>query len=220
MSVLRIIVFAKAPVPGLAKTRLIPQLGADGAAQLASRLLQHTLTEARAANVGKVELCVTPAAHSECWSGVVIPPDVDVSDQGEGDLGERLARAASRGLASRPYILLVGADCPELTRERLRAAAKSLRASDVVIFPASDGGYTLLGLRRTDSSLFDDVPWSTAAVAAMTAERVRKLGWSLHFGKTLHDIDVPADLDHVPQAWLTHDCGLCSQSVLSPSGSR
>lgn len=197
MRALRIVVFAKAPQPGLAKTRLIPALGAEGAAELARRMLQHTLREALAADVGTVELCASPDTAEAAWQGVELPPGIAISAQGEGDLGARLARAARRVLQDED-VLLIGTDCPDLSAERLRVAAQALRHSDAVIHRTHDGGYALLGLRRFDAAPFADMPWSTDAVARLTLQRLAVLGWTVHEGEVLHDIDVPRDLPNLP----------------------
>ena len=189
----RVVIFAKAPVPGLAKTRLIPALGADGAAQLAARMLERTVADAGAAGLGVPELCATPEPNAPEWRGRA-PAGVRSTTQGEGNLGERLARAAGRVIEEGEGVLLIGTDCPELDAERLRAAARKLETHDAVIYPASDGGYVLLGLRRFDPSLFSGIAWSTSTVAADTAARVAALGWTLFTGDTLSDIDEPADL--------------------------
>lgn len=185
----RILVFAKAPVPGRVKTRLIPALGAEGAAQLAGEMLQHTLYEAAASGLD-FELCGEPDAGE--WGDLL--PDAPFVWQGEGGLGERLARAAQRVLGEGANVLLIGADCPALDRTRLRIAAESLEHHDAVIHPAADGGYVLLGLRRFHPSLFQDIAWSTASVAQQTLDRIAALGWSVHIGDTLADVDEPADL--------------------------
>ena len=91
-------------------------------------------------------------------------------------------------------VLLIGADCPDLTRRRLAAAAAALGGHDAMIHPARDGGYALLGLARFDPSLFSEIAWSTSGVAAATIARIEALGWSLHVGDTLRDIDEPGDL--------------------------
>lgn len=181
---IRTIIFAKAPVPGEVKTRLIPALGAEGAAMLARRLLFDTIAEAVAAETGPVELCLAGRLDER-------PPGVLLTDQGEGDLGKRLWRAAER---AGPPLLLIGADCPSLDRHRLRAAAASLSGCDAFLHPAEDGGYALLGLSRLDPSLFQDIAWSSASVACDTIARIDALGWSLDIGATLRDIDEPADL--------------------------
>jgi hypothetical protein len=194
----RIVIFAKAPVAGLAKTRLIPALGAQGAARLAAALLDHAVAQALASAAGPVELCVTPAPHDPVWSGLMPRAPLSWSDQGDGDLGERMARAAQRALAAGSPVLLMGTDCPELTAGRIREAAASLLAADATLVPAFDGGYVLLGLNRFDASLFAGIAWSTATVAQATRARVEQLGWSLQTLPTLHDIDEPADLQWLP----------------------
>jgi len=189
----RIVIFAKVPLPGVAKTRLIPLLGEARAARLAQQMLDATVGEALTAGLGAPELCVTPHPDNSQWAGL-LPAGVRLSDQGPGDLGERLAAAARRVIAAGERILLIGSDCPELSRERLRAAAAQLECHDAVIYPARDGGYVLLGLARTDHSLFADIAWSTGSVATATISRIKALGWSIHVGETLNDIDEPADL--------------------------
>jgi rSAM/selenodomain-associated transferase 1 len=184
--VTRIVIFAKQPVPGRVKTRLIPALGAEGAARLAGAMLERTVAEAQATGL-PVELCGEPDAAA--W----FEGDVMKTAQGEGDLGQRLARAAHRVLEDEP-VLLIGADCPALDRRRLRAAADALAAHDAVIHPAEDGGYVLLGLTRFDPSLFEGIAWSTGTVGADTVERIEALGWSLDVRETLADVDEPADL--------------------------
>jgi len=192
----RIVIFAKAPVPGQVKTRLIPVLGAAGAAQLAARMLDRALEQALTAAVGPVELCMSPAPDAPEWAGINLPAGLEVSDQGEGDLGARMARPAQRAVARGEAVLLTGTDCPDLSAARLRLAAAQLAGHDAVLHPAADGGYPLLGLRAFDASLFEDMPWSTPAVAALTLERLAALGWKVWVGDTLRDIDEPADLLH------------------------
>ena len=196
MKATRIVIFAKAPVPGSVKTRLIRVLGAAGAARLAQRMLADTIDHALAAGLSIPELCATPDPDDASWAGH-LPAGVRLSDQGPGDLGQRLAAATRRVIEGGERILLIGTDCPKLNGKRLREAAAQLDAHDAVIHPAFDGGYVLLGLRRTDPSLFDNVAWSTDTVAATTIARISALGWSLFVGDTLQDIDEPADLEAV-----------------------
>lgn len=197
----RIIVFAKAPQPGFAKTRLIPALGAEAAAELALQMLSHTLREALAAQVGEVELCVTPAIDCPAWRGVRLPAGIAISDQGEGDLGTRLAVAAERALSSAGQVLLIGTDCVEMSAGLLHEAAQALQAYDAVIHGTADGGYALLGLRRFSPLLFSDVPWSTDAVASTTLARIGQLDWQAHIGRMLHDVDEPRDLKYLRDYW-------------------
>ncbi len=201
MSTTRILVFAKAPTPGRVKTRLIPAIGATGAARLARRMLDHTLKQALEAGIGPVELCASPALTALDWAGYPLPPGVQSSDQGEGDLGARLARASQRALALNDRVLLIGTDCPGLSARHLREAAAALDCNEAVIHPALDGGYPLLGLRAFHPSLFTDMPWSTPTVADLTLARMLALEWCVWVGDELADIDEPADLVHLPPDW-------------------
>jgi hypothetical protein len=203
MSETRIIIFAKAPQPGLAKTRLIPALGAERAAALARRMLDTTLERALGAQVGPVELRVTPAISDSAWRDIPIPDGVEISAQGEGDLGARLARATQSGLERNAAVMLIGCDCPELDSTALRQAAQTLQGVDAVMHPTTDGGYALLGLRRFHPRLFSDIPWSTSSVAHRTIQQVNALQWSLHVAAMLNDIDEPADLRRLPVEWLS-----------------
>ena len=190
----RIIIFAKAPLPGFAKTRLIPALGAKGAAELAQQMLFNTLREAIAAKIGAVELCVAPAIHDPAWRGIQLPAGIEISEQGEGDLGARLALAAERALDDAGPVLLIGTDCVEMSAGLLREAALALQTHDAVIYGTVDGGYALLGIKRFASFLFSDMPWSTDAVFGTTLARIEQLGWPVHVGQLLHDVDEPQDL--------------------------
>lgn len=198
----RTIIFVKAPHAGFAKTRLIPALGEEGAARLAQRMLQHTLDSAIAAAIGPVELCVTPEIASPSWAGTEIPQAVEITEQGEGDLGERMARAAQRTLAKDSAALLIGTDCIEMSAKLLREAASALGCKDAVIYPVADGGYALLGLARFHASLFSGIAWSTETVASDTIKRIHALGWALETGALLHDVDEPDDLEYLPAGWL------------------
>ena len=196
----RIIVFAKAPRAGFAKTRLIPALGADGAAALARSLLLHTLDEAMHAGVRDIELCRTPM-HDPLWQTLPLPGGLQMTDQAGGDLGERLARAAHRSLEASQPCILIGTDCPALDARALRELALNLQSHDAVLAPASDGGYVALGLRRFEPSVFTDMAWSTEVVARDTVSRLLQAGMSVHQVPALHDIDEPADLQHLPKHW-------------------
>ena len=202
----RIVIFAKAPQPGSVKTRLIPALGATGAATLARKLLAHTLQQALAADVGKVELCMSPIPADAAWHDVLLPSGVEQTGQGEGDLGERMAGAVRRSTqhaksASGP-VMLVGTDCPALTAPLLKQAAQQLQTHDAVLLPAHDGGYVLLGLKSPCPELFEHMAWSTSVVSAETLRRMATLNMRVWQGPKLHDIDEPADLQYVPDLFL------------------
>ncbi|MDP3821424.1 MAG: TIGR04282 family arsenosugar biosynthesis glycosyltransferase [Burkholderiales bacterium] len=197
-----VIVMAKAPVAGFAKTRLIPALGAEGAAALAERLLRHAVAEARAVALGRVELCCAPDHHHAAFASLGLLPGVVLSDQGDGDLGARMARAFERRLAGGGPVLMIGTDAPALDAAVLQRAAEALTHDDAVFVPALDGGYALIGLRCAAPSLFSAMPWSTPAVMACTRERLAAAGLRHTELEPLADIDEAADLVHLPKGFL------------------
>ncbi|MGO4999190.1 TIGR04282 family arsenosugar biosynthesis glycosyltransferase [Oceanisphaera sp. W20_SRM_FM3] len=203
----RIIVFAKAPIAGLAKTRLAGALGFEGAARLARHMLVSTLDTCLTADIGPVELCMSPDPNAPEWAGVLLPPQLILSSQGEGDLGQRMARAARCALSGHAssnkvqQVLLVGTDCPQLSPALLRRAAQRLNTQDALLHPTWDGGYALLGLRQFNGCLFTDMPWSTPEVAALTQARLTQLGWRYTLAERLQDIDEPQDLFWLTASW-------------------
>ena len=203
MTPTRIVIIAKAPLPGFAKTRLIPALGAAGAAALARLMLQRTLSAASQAGLGPIELCCAPVWSAPAWDGVAVPEGCVLTEQGEGDLGARMARASLRAIAQGESVLLIGTDCPTVDADLLKEAAAALEQADASLVPTYDGGYALLGLRRFDGALFEAMPWSTAEVAPQTRQRLARMGWRLAELPTQHDIDEPADLQWLPAEWRT-----------------
>jgi rSAM/selenodomain-associated transferase 1 len=197
-----VIVFAKAPLAGFAKTRLIAALGAEGAAMLAERLMYATLERALEADIGPVELCVTPDRTHPAFALAAQRGSTTLSDQGEGDLGARMARAFERVLSTHDKALLIGTDAPRLDAAYLRSAATALSGADAVFGPAADGGYVLVGLRRTAPELFTGMRWSHDQVMVQTRERLAALRLRHVEQPVLHDIDEPADLCHLPAQWL------------------
>ncbi len=188
-------VFAKAPLPGQVKTRLIPVLGAQGAMELHCRLVRHTLATAAFARVGPLEVWTTaPGEHAFIQSCKRVL-GVDVRLQPEADLGARMLAAAEDGLRRAAGVIIVGTDCPTMHLDDLRAARDALAAGDdVVLGPAEDGGYWLIGLARCDPALFAGIAWSTAAVLDATRERLEALGWRWSELPTRWDVDRPEDL--------------------------
>lgn len=197
-----IIVFAKAPVAGLAKTRLAPALGAEGAAALAGRMLHHALAQAAAADIGPVELCVAPDASHPALQAAAKAHGAALTEQGQGDLGLRMHRAFRRCLSRHRCALLIGTDAPSLDAELMRRAAQALVDHEVVFVPALDGGYALVGQRRADPRWFSDMTWSHARVMADTRERLQSAGVRWAELPPVADIDEPADLVHLPPGWL------------------
>jgi hypothetical protein len=198
-----IAIMAKAPIAGLAKTRLMPLLGADGAAALQAWLLQRTVATALAAELGPVSLWCAPDTSHPAFIDCNRGNRLSLHDQPEGDLGQRMLFAAQAS-ANAAGVLLIGTDCPLLDVQRLRRAAASLREHDAVLLPAEDGGYVLLGLRRVQAEAFAAISWSTERVLAQTRSRLRELGWRWTEPETLWDIDYPADFTRL-QAMLAKD---------------
>ncbi len=195
-----LIVLAKAPVAGQAKTRLIPALGAAGAAALAERLLEHALGAAVAAGFDSVELCTTPDTGHPVFQRLALQHQLALAAQGDGDLGARMHRALARALQTHERALLIGSDLPALDAPRLRQAAAALDTHDAVFVPALDGGYGLVGLRRPEPRLFEGMAWSRADVMARTRERARDAGLRWAELPAVADIDDAADLRHLPAA--------------------
>ena len=187
-------VLAKAPRPGRVKTRLIPALGAEGAARLQRRLLLHTLVVAQASGLG-LQLWGEPA-EARFFRALAQATGLVCRPQPPGDLGQRMqaifaAQARTRG---RPLVL-IGSDCPAFTPQHLRQAAERLLAGDTAVFtPAEDGGYVLVGLQRPQPELFEGVAWSTPQVMDQTRERLRALEMRWSELPALWDLDTPEDL--------------------------
>jgi rSAM/selenodomain-associated transferase 1 len=185
-----IAVLAKAPLTGLAKTRLIPALGADGAAALAARLIERAVAIAHTAALGPITLWCAPNEDHPLFAFMHENFGVTLSRQPDGDLGARMHTAV---LAANGPVLVIGTDCPALTARHLREAADTLRDHDAVLIPVEDGGYVLIGLRQPCGSLFPNMEWSTAAVMAETRKRLRALGLSWRELAPLWDVDTPED---------------------------
>jgi len=190
-------VFAKAPVPGFAKTRLIPVLGVDGAARLQGALVRHALAvccaAAHALN-GCVELWCAPDAEHPLFERCATDFGVRLESQRGSDLGERMCGAFRAGLRRAAAVFLLGSDAPGLTAEDLIAAVGTLASgSDGVLVPALDGGYVLIGLTRLEAGLFEGVEWGTARVLAQTRRRLLSLGYEWEELPDQGDLDTPAD---------------------------
>ena len=185
----RLSIFARLPVPGKVKTRLIPALGEEGAARLYARLLALTVEVARESGLD-FELRVT-GGEIGAFQGL-FGDDVPVVDQGDGDLGARMARVQAPAL-------LIGSDCPGITAPLLRAAAGALEDRRVVLGPANDGGYYLIGYREPVPFLFEDMEWSTDSVFAETMARLARAQIAPAVLPELADVDEPEDLADWPE---------------------
>jgi rSAM/selenodomain-associated transferase 1 len=189
-----VVVFARAPVPGAVKTRLVPLLGAERSAALHARLVKRALATARAASFAALELHCTPGPDDPFFRFCAAHYGAALAAQTEGTLGARMLAAFERTLARYERVLLIGSDCPVLSARYLRQAERALRdGADAVLGPCEDGGYTLIGLRSVDARLFDGIAWGGEAVMAETRKGLAALGWNWRELDTLWDVDRPED---------------------------
>lgn len=192
----RILLFAKAPVAGRVKTRLIPALGAEGAAELYGRLLISTVQWIAAAQIAPLVCWCTPGTEHQLFQQLSRDYDVSLKTQIGPDLGERMRFAAESSLQEGGLVLLLGGDCPSLNVSHLLQALDWLESGgDAVLAPAEDGGYVLLGLKKLSERLFQEIPWGGDQVLAITRDRLRDLAWHWRELETLWDLDRPADVD-------------------------
>lgn len=201
-------VFAKAPVAGTVKTRLIPVLGARGAARLQARLTRFTLERVVAATSGPIELWCAPDAHHPFFARCRREYPLTLRTQPNGDLGVRMHHALACALrAGAGRTLLVGTDCPARGPGDLYAACAALRAgAPIVLGPVYDGGYTLIGVRQDVPEVFAGIPWGTEEVLACTRRRLAERGLRAVELPLTWDVDRAADLERL--ATQPQLCGL------------
>ena len=194
----RLIVFTRFPEPGTTKTRLISLLGADGAAELQRAMTLHTLRTARRLRESSgVEIEIRFVGGSLEAMRAAFGDDASYRPQGDGDLGNRMGRALREAFEeSAPSVVVIGSDCPRIHGDhfvRTLAFLSEVKGS-VVLGPALDGGYYLIGMDRPRPELFEGVAWSTDRVCMQTLEAVRRLGLSYLTLEPLADVDRPEDL--------------------------
>jgi rSAM/selenodomain-associated transferase 1 len=188
-----ITVLAKAPVPGRVKTRLIPTIGAHAAAVLQERLSEHAMETATAAKAGPVTLWCAPDPSHPSFRALGIRHAIPLRRQPDGELGARMLAATHGGPT-----LVIGTDCPALTVGHLRAAAEALHTgADVVLIPAEDGGYVLIGTRTPCPALFEDMAWGTDTVLTGTRARIVAHRLCAQEFPPLWDVDTASDLDRL-----------------------
>lgn len=184
-------VFAKAFAPGLVKTRLIPALGADGAAQLATAMFQDVQAVINDLPWAHVVIASTAEYVPESLGSAAIWP------QGDGHLGARLERVLRRALGSAQCAIAVGGDSPGLERRHFEQARTLLDTYDAVLGPADDGGFYMVGLKRCPEGLFDAIRWSEAFTLGDTRMRFQAMGLKTAFLSPWFDVDEPEDVRRI-----------------------
>lgn len=200
-------VFARAPVPGRTKTRLAAEVGAEFAAALSVTMLLDVIDSLTA---GDLEVAVAVADADDAGAvGALLPPEVALLTQPEGDLGERMAGMLALLITEhRRPVALVGSDALLVAPEHVRQAGRALASgAAAAICPAGDGGYSLIAAAAPPEALFRDVPWGTAAVTAVTRERARAAGLRLDELDPLDDVDTAEDLAHVARGSASASAG-------------
>jgi rSAM/selenodomain-associated transferase 1 len=195
----RLILFTRYPEPGRTKTRLIPALGAQGAAALQRQMSEEMV--ARIAQFASQYPVIPEIRYAdgdqqtmEAWLSCAIP----CVAQGEGDLGLRLHRAFTQSFAQGDQaVIVIGADCPGLSQALFAQAFAALERKDLVMGPAIDGGYYLVGLKQPAPALFAEIPWGSGGVLAATLKQAQALNLATHLLEPLADVDRPEDLRYI-----------------------
>ena len=193
-----LIIFTRYPEPGKTKTRLIPVLGDVGAANLQRQMTEQTIFQVKElqkiTNVSfEVRFTGGNLEKMQNWLG----NDLGYQFQGEGDLGARMERSLVNAFNQKAeQVIIIGTDCPDLNSQILATAFEQLKNFNLVLGPALDGGYYLIGLQQPIGELFMNIPWGTAQVFAKTVEIAQKLNLSIGYLQPLADIDRPEDLDN------------------------
>jgi uncharacterized protein len=191
-----LIIFSRYPEPGKTKTRMIPALGALGAAELQREMTEHTLKTAIALKLSRnlaIEVHFTDGNVQSMtkWLG----KDFDYIAQVSGDLGNKMRSAFERAFTlDNQRVVIVGIDCPDLNQKILTTAFNSLQHHDLVLGAAEDGGYYLIGLNQPIAQLFENITWGTEQVLNQTKNIAQQLKLNVHYLPTLADVDRPEDL--------------------------
>ena len=190
----RLLLLSKAPEPGKVKTRLASHLGMDTAANIYEKLVHECLETCVAADLCPIEICCEPSPDHPFFQYCSKRYDTGLQQQAGGDIGLRMSHAMRSALQHAEHVVLIGADCPSLTTDDLDTAFQALQqGSDVVLGPAEDGGYYLIGMNLHHPTLFEGIPWSTPLVLEKTETRLRQLGLTWHRLTMRRDIDTVED---------------------------
>jgi rSAM/selenodomain-associated transferase 1 len=186
--------FARLPVPGQVKTRLLGEFTAVDACAIHEELLLRTAATLCGAGQGTVELWLDRAGQHRTIDAALALGASGPFYQCDGDLGARMQHALAQGLTRAAGVVLVGSDCPDLCAGYLRGAFAALQQCDVVLGPADDGGFVLIGCRRVAAHMLDDVPWGSEQVLEATRASLASAGLSTQLLESRQDIDTPDDV--------------------------
>lgn len=194
----KLIIFARAPIPGDVKTRLIPALGENGAAQFYARMAQYVIDRMLDSHLCDLSIDCMPDSSHPFFLDILDRRCVELNKQTGDDLGERMGHALRNALDRYGYAILIGTDAPCLTPDSVEQAIEALKAgADLVTSPARDGGYVLIGMKRFHGEVLEDIDWSTPRVLQQTLEKARRLNLSVHQLPVSWDVDTPEDLDTI-----------------------
>ncbi len=196
----QLLLFTRYPETGKTKTRLIVELGANGAAQLQKRLTERVAhqTKLLAERTGITTVVHYTGGSREKMTSWLGP--LECVEQDDGDLGQRMRAAFKHAIEiGAEKVVLIGSDIPDITSDLLQQAFTSLLTKEVVIGPTQDGGYYLIGMTAKQATqlyplLFEEMPWSTGGLFATTADHLEKAGYDVAILPMLQDIDLPTDL--------------------------
>ena len=202
MSEKKLIIFSKAPIAGQVKTRLIPTLGIDKATQLHRHMLEQTVAMASGLEGINCELHCSPDINDDFFTYLSKTYQLDLLPQQGAQLGDKMAHAMETALNTSRQCIIIGTDCPMINESYIYTAFQQLDNSDVVLGPALDGGYVLIGGKVFDYQLFNDVTWSTSEVLNQTLKNINHLQLKYHKLDTLSDVDTHEDLKQLSTQYL------------------
>lgn len=189
-----LLVFTRAPIAGRTKTRLMPLLGAEGAAEFHQSVLHSTLASAKSANFSSIEIWIESEINHPFLQHCAEEFSCAIQTQRGDDLGEKMHHATQSALQTNDLVVLIGSDCPAINSTILDLARQQLLdGKDAVLGPSTDGGYYLIGLKQSNSDIFQDIQWSRPDVADKTRRNFDRLGLNYIELEELADIDTPED---------------------------
>ncbi len=194
------LIFAKAPIPGLAKTRLIPFIGQEQAAELQKRMLCNIVEKVATLEIDTVQIWCTPDSQHPVFMDCQQQYKVSLYNQIEGDLGQKMAFGLDYAFQQCGRVIIVGTDCPVLSTQDIHDAMNQLiQDNEAVIIPAEDGGYVLIGLNKNEPVVFKDIDWGTNQVLKQTLNHFEKLNIHYQVLNKKWDVDEIDDLKRLSQ---------------------